>query len=127
MTHRPSRRAINAFLASAVLWPRGSLASIRNSPSNLLHAAFDDPAKARVVGAACLSALPEQTAPQLVGAIVANLDNEALGSRQAFKRQLTDRVRDDFARGMMVSANGWLLSLTEARLYALAALYYCAA
>ncbi len=43
-------------------------------------------------------------------------------SKEAVRRRIANQVRLDFAQGAVVSVDGWLLSLTEARVYALVAL-----
>ncbi|MCG6861020.1 MAG: hypothetical protein LJE70_07055 [Chromatiaceae bacterium] len=49
---------------------------------------------------------------------------EAATSEARSVGMLERRVRDDYRRGELVSVNGWLLSRTEARLYAAVALFY---
>jgi len=119
MSARPTRREIGAFLAGAALWPQAAMA-----PELLLYAALDEPRRACALGAACLKALPPgQTPSQLAQAILQSLDGAAPATRQSFKRRLAGRVTEDFAQSATVEADGWLLSRTEAQLYALAALH----
>jgi hypothetical protein len=43
-------------------------------------------------------------------------------TKQAVGHRIANQVCRDFAEGIVVCVDGWLLSLTEARLYALASL-----
>jgi hypothetical protein len=47
---------------------------------------------------------------------------EPIKSAEAMRRRIANRVRRDFANGAIVDVDGWLLSVTEARIYALIAL-----
>jgi hypothetical protein len=49
----------------------------------------------------------------------AECDTETTKTKQAVRRRIANPVRHDFVEGAVVSIEGWLLSLTEARLYAL--------
>jgi hypothetical protein len=122
MSERPTRREIGAFLAAAALWPQAAMAP--GLPQLLLYAALDEPGRACALGAACLRSLPPgQSEQQLAHAILQVVGGAATGTRQEFKRRLASLVAEDFAQGATVEADGWLLSRTEARLYALAALH----
>jgi hypothetical protein len=73
-----------------------------------------------------LNSLPQETgtAEQLANEILAaaSCDAETIKSREAVRRQIANRVRHDFAQGAIISVDGCLLSLTEARVYALVTL-----
>lgn len=80
----------------------------------------------RTVGKACLLALPasESTRSSLARAILADL---RLAQRNhspsdVFAQAISERSRTDFRGGRVVTVDGWILSLTETRIYALAAL-----
>jgi hypothetical protein len=136
MTDRPgglSRRSVNAFLASAVVWPcnrAGSQLAPNQpeplTPQHMLLSLFGNPRSASEIGAACLKSLPpdQNSRQQLTNTILgaAGCDIETMKARQAVKRRIANQVRYDFAEGIVISVDGWLLSLTEARLYALVAL-----
>jgi len=47
---------------------------------------------------------------------------ETMATNETIRRQLANQVRHDFVKGAMVDVDGWLLSVTEARVYALIAL-----
>ena len=81
---------------------------------------------ARVVGAAYLEMLPASVSTDaLVDAIVAGIDGGARAlrsTRQELRGLLARRVQQDFAEDAIVCLRGWIVSRTEARLCALAAL-----
>jgi hypothetical protein len=130
-SHCLSRRLVNAFLASAVVWPISgavpSLAlkqpSLQESMQCVLLSLFGS---AHAIGAACLNSLPQEQrrGQQLASEILvaASCDTETVNSKEVVRHRIADQVRRDFARGATISVDGWLLSLTEARVYALVAL-----
>jgi len=75
---------------------------------------------------ACLNLLPHEqnTRQQLTNEILAAAlcDTETMKSKEAVRYQIANQVRHEFAQGAIISVDGWLLSLTEARVYALVAL-----
>jgi hypothetical protein len=78
------------------------------------------------IGTACLRALPaaEASAEDLARLILADLP-PAVSDRpsvMALKRSVGERSRHDFRDDKTVEVDGWMLSLTEARAYALAVL-----
>jgi hypothetical protein len=88
---------------------------------------FQHTESARVVGKEYLRAYPhEADASQLADTIAAAVPGGAraiLGAPAAELRALLDHTtRADFAAERVVTLQGWILSATEARLYALAAL-----
>jgi hypothetical protein len=82
------------------------------------------------LGNAYLRSRPEERAlavlvAEIEKAIPADGDLEtALNPQAAYAAALQRRVRDDYRHGALVSVNAWLLSRTEARLYAAAAMLY---
>jgi len=132
--HRLSRRSVTASLAGAAVWPCNEAVSQLalkqpDHPTSLQHtllSLFENPRSAYAIGAACLKSLPrnQSSLQQLTNAIVAAsaCDTEPMTTTQAVRHRITARVRQDFAEDAVVSIEGWLLSLTEARLYALVAL-----
>jgi hypothetical protein len=79
------------------------------------------------IGDACLRALPasEASPDHLARMILAELSTTACGdltSIAALRRSVQERVQDDFGCGRIVYVDGWMLSLTETRIYALSAL-----
>ena len=78
------------------------------------------------VGKACLLAFSasESTRSSLARAILADVDR-ARRNRSAsavLAQAISERSRTDFRDGRVVTVDGWVLSLTETRVYALAAL-----
>jgi hypothetical protein len=70
-----------------------------------------------------------RTTEDLANAIIVatECDKEALKSMQTLRQRISNRVRNDFAEGAVINVEGWVLSVTEAHLYALAALAATAA
>jgi hypothetical protein len=127
-----SRRTASAVLAGAIAWPclgasaQPAPTQATNVAHDLILSIFEDPKSACEIGAACLKLMVEgaNTSEHLVNAIVGapECDHEMLRNAQALKQRISNRVRRDFTEGAVVNADGWVLSVTEARLYALAAL-----
>ena len=69
------------------------------------------------LGALCVKALPGEDADKLTAALM-----RGCGTDGSSRSAIAANIRDDFAQGRIVDADGWQLSLTEARLCALAAL-----
>ncbi len=78
------------------------------------------------IGKACLKALPaiESSKEALAWIILGDMQAERRhwSSASTLADAIRERSRDDFRGGRIVSVDGWMLSLTETRLYALAAL-----
>jgi hypothetical protein len=114
MTRRPriSRRAVSAALLFA-LTPRAASAG---GPREMVVSLFSHLPSARAIGAAYLRSSPANT-----------LDAETLAASLPAAASVADlrlaiaaRVRDDFANARVAMVDGWMLSVTEARLCALA-------
>jgi hypothetical protein len=78
------------------------------------------------IGDQCLKALPatEAGAENLSHVILTSIraSTDSHSSSQPLARLLRQRSREDFRNGRILTVDGWMLSLTETRLYALAAL-----
>ena len=80
----------------------------------------------QTLGKACLQALPaiETSIAGLTRLILDGMS--ATGgdhwSTRALAQTIRDQSRKDFGEGRIVNVDGWMLSLTETRIYALAAL-----
>jgi hypothetical protein len=103
---------------------RGRVGSM--SGSSTFAAFFGDLGYSRTIGEACLKALPTVEASQgcLTRAIFGDMwdaDRDCLSAR-ALVQAIRERSRVDFRDGRIVTVDGWMLSLTETRVYALAAL-----
>ena len=133
-TRHLSRRAFNASLAGTAVLPcTGAASQIAANGFDqqklwldILMRVFEFPRNAYAIGNACLRTLPPKgnSAEQLANAILvaAEIDSQAAKTTQAIRDRISNRVRKDFAEDAVISVDGWVLSLTEARLYALAAL-----
>ena len=128
-----SRRLVNAFLAGAAAWPYNRAATQLTlnetdqvSLQHKLIDLFENPRSACAIGMACLKSLPlaQESSQQLASAILAaaECDVKTTQSKHTIKDRIANRVRQDFAEQVVVKVEGWLLSQTEARLYALVAL-----
>ena len=124
------RDFLAASVLSAAAWPGDTLLYLPDRgegglASGVLAALFSDPNRAGVIGTACLRALPViEASPDALARQIA-ADN-FLGAGQCrspaeVRGLLVGRIRRDFAKGEILSIDGWMLSATEARLYALAA------
>ena len=88
---------------------------------------YSDPASAARVGQAVLAAVPaEGTAEAVVAALAgdrrAELERLAASDPGGLRTLLREQHRRDFEEGRTVAIAGWVLSRTEARLCAVAAL-----
>lgn len=104
-----------------------ALAACRREPelATALSGFFADPASARRVGKAYLAAFPDENdgdvlVERLAGADLERWSGLAAGAELA--AAVRARHLDDFANERVVHLRGWVLSATEARLCALAAL-----
>lgn len=132
VTRLRRRRLLLALLGCGALWLGKSspfsppaLAPGRALVNDVIDRLFSDRGSARAVGLAYLavSGPAEQRPEDLLRAILAAHSDD--GARLPAMPRLGDRVaaavRRDFAAQAVVSLDGWILCLTEARLCALAA------
>jgi hypothetical protein len=91
-------------------WALARLAASRAPDVEELLRLLGESANVRTIGKACAKAIGETSPRKIAG----TLPRETSALRA--------RIRDDFAMGRTIVADGWVLSATEARLYALAAL-----
>ena len=123
------RRLLAACLASApacLVWGREDTRwrglSARNwSPRQLLDAVLPNLASARAIGEAYLDAghADEKSAERLVWLIFGGHPSVVITGTE-IRAFIGERLRRDFAAGAVVRLDGWMLSVTEARLCALA-------
>jgi hypothetical protein len=86
---------------------------------------YSDKESARIVGLEYLRTVPtERDAGELAKLICSPLDHDQIlrASTVEIKALLRHQQREDFENERIVKVNGWILSQTEARLCALAAL-----
>ena len=81
----------------------------------------------QAIAEACLRVLPpsEASPGHLARLILADLSTTNCGdctSVAALRHAVKERSQDDFGHGRIVYVEGWMLSLTETRVYALSAL-----
>jgi hypothetical protein len=129
-----TRRFVNALLAIALAWPAsGTVPSLMPKQADpqdplqrLLMSIFRSRRSACAIGRACLNSLPkeEKAGCNIWNKIFADAlcETEPIKSRETMRRRIANQVRRDFANGAIVDVDGWLLSVTEARVYALVAL-----
>jgi hypothetical protein len=98
---------------------RGRVGSM--SGSSTFAAFLVDLGYSRTIGEACLKALPAVEASKgcLTRAIFGDVRD---ADTRALVQAIRERSRADFRDGRIVTVDGWMLSLTETRVYALAAL-----
>jgi hypothetical protein len=122
----PSRRDLIAATLAVGLYPQGRApADVATEPWHAaLAAVCGNLPPVAAIGRACRRALPPAvgTPERLTGLILTDLPAANRGSAPALAETLRARSRLDFRRGRIVSVDGWMLSLTEVRLYALAGL-----
>ena len=120
---------LGAWVAAALAPRRAPALAIDHPGSDLartLVATLRRPDSAAAVGRAYLARYPAEAPPaRLVAGIVDGWERDgfdaARAGRGALRRRLGEQVRRDFARGRVVSVDGWVLAESEARLFALAA------
>jgi hypothetical protein len=66
----------------------------------------------------------ENTGREIWNKILADAlcETETIKSKEALRRRIANQVRRDFATRAIIDVDGWLLSVTEARVYALISL-----
>lgn len=107
--------------AGGVVWPGGARGDL-TLRAHLLAQCVRQKGSSRALGRAYLAA---SASPPALDALVASLWPSRLGpaaSVPALRAALAARSRADFAAGRTVSVDGWLLSQSESRLFALTAL-----
>ena len=132
-----NRRAANALLASGLAWACLGVGTQQMSrhcatvAQDALISIFENSRSASEIGSMCLKSMTvgAKTTEDLANAIIvaAECDKESLKSIHTLRQRISIRVRNDFAEGAVINVEGWVLSVTEARLYALAALAATAA
>lgn len=128
------RQFLTTFALSGALWTvwqsraRAWLPSWRGAAAaDRLVAVLRRPASAAVVGRAYLAGHPAEAdrdwlAAQLDADLRCQNCNPARSDAARLRAGLARQLRVDFAQSRVVRVDGWVLSVTEARLCALAAL-----
>jgi hypothetical protein len=129
-----TRRFVSALLAATIAWPASATALLlvpkqrdpQGSLKGLLVSIFGNRLSACAIGRVCLNALPkeENTGREIWNKLLADAlcETGPIKSPEAMRRRIANRVRRDFAKGAIIDVDGWLLSVTEARVYALISL-----
>jgi hypothetical protein len=116
---------LGAIAASGGLWVAAPTIAGALPDSGLLYALFPELRHTLALSRACLRFFPASVSADrlyawVVPAYRPGFENAATIAK--LRRSIGQRVRRDFAIGDTVQVDGWVLSLTELRLYALAAL-----
>ena len=124
---RPSalgRRAFLRAIAWGALLPLTGAAGARGEESSAFEAALlallSDPSGAARIGRVYLAGQPEEARRELLARRLCDALGE--GPRSTLRERMARCARRDFTRGDTVQLSGWLVSRSEARLCALAAL-----
>jgi hypothetical protein len=134
--HRFNRRSVTALLWTSIIWPIDGFGPrlvttkpptpLETSLQRVLSSLYSDLHSANAVGEACLRSLPEseRRSSQLSKLILTSIlgNKNTIKSKEALRQLVAEQVRSDFANGAVLSVDDWLLSLTEARVFALLAL-----
>ena len=120
------RNLITAAIGAGAAWLGGRASSLAACSDRALAAMSLDLGCPGTIGRACLRALPAiEASPEdltrLILADISSADGDC-SSVVRLRHSVRARSRDDFRDGKIVIVDGWVLSLTEARVYALAGL-----
>jgi hypothetical protein len=132
MSLRVSRRTVLAGLAAGIVgaaiglrlyWPGGSIKREARRLAGMLR----HPDSAAWLGRLYLDGKPREADAALLVTLIGAARGPTLPAispttGEALRASLEARIRNDFVYGNMVAVDGWLLSLTEARLCALVSL-----
>ncbi len=113
--------AAAGFLLAPVTAAAAGADSTERRALAALSRAFADPGPARAVGAACLDGTGRPAIGDLAADLGTTVADLAALDRRALRRRLGHAIRADFSAGRVVAVEGWVLSRTETRLYALIA------
>jgi hypothetical protein len=132
MSLRVSRRTVLAALAAGIVgaaiglrlyWPGGNITREARRFAGILR----HPDSAAWLGRFYLEVNPREADAALLVRLIGAARGPALppvsaANDEALRADLNERIRNDFIYGNTVAVDGWLLSLTEARLCALVSL-----
>lgn len=116
---------LSAIAASGAGWVAAGAAMSATPNSSLLFTLFPDLRHARTLSRACLRFFPTTVSADRLCAWIVPADRsdiEKAATIAGLRHSIRQRVRRDFDVGDTVQVNGWVLSITELRLYAAAAL-----
>jgi hypothetical protein len=132
MSLRVSRRTVLAGLAAGIVgaaiglrlyWPGSDVTREARRLAGMLR----NPDSAARLGRLYLDERPREADATLLVTLIGAARGPALppaspSADEALRADLEERIRNDFIYGNTVAVDGWLLSLTEARLCALVSL-----
>jgi hypothetical protein len=132
MSLRFTRRTVLTGLATGIIgvaiglrlyWPGGSVTREARRLAGVLR----HPDSAAWLGRLYLDGKPREADTALLVTLIGAARGPVLPpasptTEEALRADLDERIRNDFIYGNMVAVDGWLLSLTEARLCALVSL-----
>jgi hypothetical protein len=116
---------VSAVAALGARWLPTSTAVGTITNGSMVYTLFPDLHHARSLSWACLRLLPVTVSAERLYASIVPADRpdvENVVTIAELRRSIKERVRRDFDVGDTVQVDGWVLSITESRLYALAAL-----
>lgn len=130
MTGELSRRVLMrttvAVCSLALGFPKSSIIAGRFGDKHLLFALCSDLKCPNVIGVACLESLPAaEASPEILASLImqdAVSQVGALASSTMVRQLVRAQIQRDFRAGAVTNVDGWMLSLTETRLYALSSL-----
>ena len=115
-----------AGLATSAALVFASLPFLGGATDNIKHTlrrfGIQHPENARLIGERYLQLFPNENKERVLIQGILGQELEGVDSFPALKTWLDKRRSADFGRGVTVIINGWVLSRSEARLYALFAL-----
>ena len=129
----PGRRKFIIFMASLPVIASSDIQQLFSTSTNLkkhfhkhFHGILQEVASARVIGRAYMATHDiERNIDQLVTALFSNeseRDSFFIAASEEQRHLLGNMIQTDFKYGRLVTVNGWLLSRTEARVYAIASM-----
>ena len=127
ITRREFLRVLAAASAAIAMWLLGPLATLRRmigqeSLASRLRRIFRIPGSAAAVGRIYLRNAPQEADERrLVRLICPSTRRWQMADAGRLRRLIARQQQQDFRLGRVVQVDGWMLSATEARLCALAA------
>lgn len=131
MRGRVSRRRLLAVIGAAGIflaagWRTRGLAAVPDAEVARLVGLFKHRGSARAIGRVYLAARPEEADARRLVDLIGRADDDPplldAANDTELRAWIRQRQARDFATGRIVKLDGWLLSATEVRICALAAL-----
>lgn len=120
-------RILLSALIGAIVPIQGFARMVKHSNSEIMAIRLLDIIKnkdsAKIIGREYLKNRPDEVNKKLLVELIYRGSNKLEDLRYeeniVLRKFIVDRIHDDYAQGEIVYIKGWILSLTEARLYAL--------